>query len=290
MTTQETKVRHAISFDVEDWYQGFILRGIKGWEQYDSREESNVKKILKILDEFNTKATFFVLGKLAEKQPEIVRLIDAKGHEVATHGYAHKLVPEQSPQSFREDLHRSIAVLEEITSKKVTGHRATRWSIVSDCLWTLDILAEEGIEYDSSIFPTRFHPHGIANIPLHPYQIKLPSGNTIYEFPAQVFSLGPFRLPAAGGFYFRALPGKISEWALNQSEKKGHSGMVYLHSFDLDANVPVLKTKITFRIIRYYHLSKTEGYLRRLLERFRFCSVREIVTSLNELSEKSLGT
>ncbi len=282
-----TQIYHALTFDIEDWYQGFILRGIEGWEQYGSREKSNVKRILKILDEFNTKATFFILGKLAKQQPEIVRLIDAKGHEVATHGYAHKLVPEQSPQSFREDLHRSIAVLEEIIGKKVIGHRAARWSIISGCLWTLDILAEEGIEYDSSIFPTRFHPHGIANIPLHPYQIKLLSGNTIYEFPAQVFSLGPFRLPAAGGFYLRALPMKISEWALKQSEKKGQSGMVYLHSFDLDAEAPVLNTKITFRIIRYYHLAKTEGYLRKLLQRFCFCPVTQIVSPLDKGSEKS---
>lgn len=277
---------HALTFDIEDWYQGFILRGIDGWQRYGSRERKNVERILEILDQFSTKATFFILGKVAEEQPEIVRLIDAKGHEVATHGYAHKPIPKQNPEAFREDLRRSIAILEEIIGKKVVGHRVARWSITNDCLWALDILAEEGIEYDSSIFPTRFHPYGIGGSPLHPHQIKFPSGNTIYEFPAQVFSLGPLRLPAAGGFYLRALPVKISEWALKQSEKKGHSGMVYLHSFDLDAGVPVLKTKLTFQIIRYYHLAKTEGYLRKLLQRFRFCPVREIINSFDKRHEE----
>lgn len=280
---------HSLTFDVEDWYQGFVLRGIDGWQSYGPRERKNVSRVLDMLSEYNTKATFFILGRLAEEDPKLVSLIDAEGHEVATHGNVHKPIIEHSPKSFQEDVRQSVNILEAITGKKVQGHRAARWSMTSNCSWALDVLSHEGMLYDSSVFPTNIHPYGLPSAPLQPYRIRLRSGRTIVEFPAQVLSLGPLRLPAAGGFYLRALPFAMTERALKQSEKKGHSGLVYLHPYDLDDAVPVLGAPLAFRIIRYYRLNKTEGYLRRLLQRFRFAPVSEILNAMEKKFDQTLS-
>jgi polysaccharide deacetylase family protein (PEP-CTERM system associated) len=273
-------IPHALTFDVEDWYQGFLYRGIAGWEQYNSREKRTVERVLSLLDEYKTKATFFVLGKVAEQQPEIILSISRAGHEIASHTYSHKPVPRHTPRSFREDLRRSIATLEDITGSRVLGYRAASWSVRSDCLWALDILAEEGIEYDSSIFPTRLHSYGIPHFPPYPHRLHLTSGQSIFELPAQVFSLGGLRLPSAGGFYLRAFPFQLSLQALRQSERSAHSGMVYLHPYDLDADVPRVKVPLAFRVIRYYNLGKTEAYVRRLLSTFRFSPVKDLLSSI----------
>jgi polysaccharide deacetylase family protein (PEP-CTERM system associated) len=288
VTLAVSSVVHALSFDVEDWYQGFVYRNIPGWENFASREKENVERILDLLDEFKTQATFFVLGKFAESHPDVVRLISSRGHEVASHGYVHKPIPRFGREGFQEDLRRSLDVLEPIIGSKISGYRAASWSLTRDCDWALDILAEEGLKYDSSVFPTRLHKYGYPGARSYPHMISLPSGKSIYEFPAQVLSLGPIRFPAAGGFYLRAFPLFASTWALKQSDRKLQSGMVYLHPFDLDAAVPVLKTGPIYRIIRYYNLEKTESYLRRLLNEFSFSSLRRILTSLTETDKKNI--
>ncbi len=270
-------IYNSLTFDVEDWYQGFIYRGISGWEKYGSRESKNVQRILGLLYEYNTKATFFVLGSYAENNHEEIKLILNAGHEIASHGYSHIPVPQHTRASFREDVKRTKKLLEDITGKKISGHRAASWSINKDCLWALDILAEEGYLYDSSIFPTRFHSFGINNYPAYPRKINLQNGGEIYEFPAQVLSLGNIKIPAAGGFFMRAFPYFISELSIKQSQKKENPGMVYLHPFDLDPEAPKLKTKLSFKIVRYYNLSKTEKYLRRLLSKFNFTSIEKLV-------------
>jgi polysaccharide deacetylase family protein (PEP-CTERM system associated) len=268
---------HALTFDVEDWYQGFVFRGLLGWERYGSREKQNVERLLSILGDFRTKATFFVLGKFAEDHPEVVSLIDQAGHEISSHGYGHIPLPKHTPASFRDDVRRSLDVLQNITGKKVLGYRAAGWSLTKKSVWAFDILAEEGLEYDSSVFPTFLHKYGFPGSLRFPYRIDLPSGRHIYEFPAQVFAVGPLKFPAAGGFYLRALPFLISRWALLQSQRRGRPGMVYLHPYDLDPLVPRIPAPFTFRIVRYYRLHKTESYLKDLMNRFRFCAVNDIV-------------
>jgi polysaccharide deacetylase family protein (PEP-CTERM system associated) len=267
---------HALSFDIENWHLGYSLRGIPGWEEVECSEMATIERILKLLDEFDTKATFFVLGRLAEEQPGIVRCLHSEGHEIASHGHAHLPVPRHRPDSFREDLRRSIGVLEELTNERVSGHRAAGWSVTRECLWALDILKDEGLDYDSSVFPTGFHKYGFPGATLGAHLLPLPSGRSILEFPAQVLSIGPLKLPAAGGFYFRALPVAVSERALRQSEQRGEGGMVYLHAHDLDAAAPVVKSGLWLRLVRHHNLARAEAYLRRLLERFRFRPVCEL--------------
>jgi len=274
-----TATLHALSFGIGNWHLGYSLRGIPGWEQAECSEMATIQRILKLLGELDTKATFFVLGRLAEEQPEIVKCLQAEGHEIASHGQAHTPVPRHTPESFREDFRRSMGVLQELTGQKVSGHRAAGWSVTRECLWALDILKDEGLDYDSSVFPTGLHGYGFPGAPLGAYELELPSGRSILEFPAQVLCLGPVKLPAAGGFYFRALPLAITERALRQSERRGEAGMVYLHTYDLDASAPVVKSRLWLRFMRHYNVARAESRLRRLLERSRFCPVRDLATS-----------
>jgi len=268
---------HAMSFDVEDWYQGFIYRNIDGWQGLGSREEKNVGRLLELLEKHQTRATFFVLGKFAEAHPNVVREIDKAGHEIASHGHFHIPLPKTSPERFREDLRQSRGVLADITGREVRGYRAASWSLTRETLWALEIMAEEDLAYDSSMFPTSFHAYGFPGSPLRPSRIRLSSGSSIVEFPAQVLSLGPVKIPAAGGFYFRGFPQRLSSWALKQSERRGGSGMVYLHPYDIDADVPRLKVPFVFRVIRYYNLAGTFGRLESLLGSFRFTSIGQLL-------------
>jgi polysaccharide deacetylase family protein (PEP-CTERM system associated) len=181
------------------------------------------------------------------------------------------------PESFRDDLRRSSDVLSGITGRKVTGYRAASWSLMRNNLWALDIMAELGLTYDSSMFPTSLHAYGMPNGPRSPVMIRLGSGKSIAEFPAQVLKIGPLRIPAAGGFYLRAFPQLVSNLALRQAERNGTSGMVYLHPYDLDTGVPRLKVPFVFRVIRYYNLKSTFSRLQSLLETFRFSSIQGIL-------------
>ncbi len=273
---------HALSFDVEDWYQGFKKRGFRDWKQYGSREVSNVNRVLDILDENQTNATFFVLAKLAEEQPEIVKAIVARGHEIASHSYSHLTLDHMNEKSFREDLLRSKKVLEDITGNRIAGFRAASYSMTRNTLWAYDALSDAGFVYDSSVFPTRWHSYGLPAAPCHPYFCWTQGEKGVWEFPAQVLKVGFLRLPIAGGFYLRALPFFLSVWAIRQSEKSNVPGQVYLHPYDMDPGIPVLQTSLSFRIIRYTNLKKTERRLRELLGQFRFCSIMEIVRSMQK--------
>lgn len=270
-------MQNILSFDVEDWYQGFIYRGIPGWEKYGSREMKNVEIILELLSQFDNSATFFILGNFAKKNPEVVKLIDEAGHEIASHGYSHIPVTKQSRKAFKDDLIMSKNIIENIISKKIIGHRAASFSINKSTIWALDIISEAGFLYDSSIFPTSFHPYGSNNFNNVPNKIDLESGESILEFPAQVFSVGRLKLPILGGFYLRALPFFISDFCLKQTIKKNKPAMVYLHPFDIDEGVPRLKTNFSFGIIRYYKLSKGREYLRRLLNKYQFTSIKNLI-------------
>lgn len=267
-------VTHALTFDVEDWYQGFAQRGILGWHAFASPEERNLERILDILAAAGATATFFVLGRYAEANARAVRLIASGGHEVATHGYAHLPVPTLTPKAFEEDLRRSTSVLHSILGSAIRGHRAMNWSIDRSCWWALEVLAEAGLSYDSSVCPTRLlSRHGVAGCPVGPHDITLASGVRIREYPAQVLKVGGWRVPVGGGFYFRALPLALTRLALRQSASSGSPGMVYLHPYDIDPDIPKLGGPWRFRLMRYHGLRGAAGKLRSLVRTTRFQSI-----------------
>ncbi|NER40142.1 MAG: polysaccharide deacetylase family protein, partial [Oscillatoria sp. SIO1A7] len=185
---------HALSIDVEDWYQGLELP-IGNWNRYQKRVHIGMGKIMEILEESNYRATFFILGKVAEENRGLVKKIQKAGHEIGTHGYSHQNLSQMNPKSFRSELRHSIALLEDLTGEKVIGHRAAYFSITKKTLWALDILAEEGILYDSSIYPVINWRYGIPNANRLPSYINLKKGLKILEIPISTLQLTGFNFP-----------------------------------------------------------------------------------------------
>jgi len=274
-------VINAISIDVEDWYQVSDFESVvkfSDWDGYESRVVRNTHRIMDLLAQHNIHGTFFILTWNAERFPELVKEIDAAGHEVATHGYAHRLVYTQTPAEFRDDLHRSIDTLQTATGKQVIGYRAPSFSITKDSVWALDILLELGIRYDSSIFPLRDKLYGIADSYRFPYIVRQNGSHELVEFPMSTVRVHQTNLPLAGGAYFRLLPYAFFRWGMKKLNREGHSAVLYLHPWEIDPDHP----RISARGKRgysshYWNLSATEKKLIRLLQDFSFAPMREVL-------------
>jgi len=258
---------------VEDWFQVENLKPAIPREQWDSLElrvEDNTRRILALLRERDVKATFFVLGWVAERCPGLVQDIDREGHEVASHGYGHHLVYELTRDAFREDVLRSKRILEELVLKAVVGYRAPSFSITPETPWALDVLKEAGFLYDSSIFPVSLHDrYGFAGA--SPLPFTWPNG--LVEIPLAVYTIGKFSLPAAGGGYFRLFPYLYFRHVFARLNRNGQPVTFYLHPWELDPDQPPMRVPWFYRFRHYVNLRKTEGRLRRLLEDFRFTTI-----------------
>jgi len=267
-----------LSFDVEDGYQGFIKRGISGWENFKFSEEKNINIILKILSDKKVKATFFVLAKYAKTNPKIIKEIFNEGHEIASHGYSHQVLTLLSKEEFKTDVLKSKKILSDIIGEEIYGFRAPKWSLNEKTAWALRILAEADFKYDSSCFPSNFHEFGNSKYFNQPF-IYFGDDFEIFEFPAQTIKIFGIQVPAAGGFYLRTLPYVISNRALRNSNEKNNYGMVYLHPFEFDVNPPIIKSGLAYRFVRYYNLDKTEKYFVRLLNDFNFSNIMNVIGS-----------
>ncbi|HSE83125.1 MAG TPA: DUF3473 domain-containing protein, partial [Thermodesulfobacteriota bacterium] len=228
-----------MTVDVEDWYHSIESIPPHDWDNYESRVEPSTYKILEIFEQFGVRATFFILGHVAEKHPVLIKEIQSMGHEIATHGYFHRLVYRQTPQEFRKDLRRSIEVIEDITHEKILGYRAPYWTITKESYWALDILQEEGIKYDSSIYPVKTYLYGIPGAPVYPYVVKEHNGNRLIEFPPSTVNICGLRVPIAGGFYMRALPSWLVRWGIKKINNEGQSAIIYIHPPELDSLKPI---------------------------------------------------
>jgi polysaccharide deacetylase family protein (PEP-CTERM system associated) len=264
---------NALSFDVEDWFQVENLKcavSYGDWESAELRVEANTGKILRLLREKNIKATFFVLGWIAEKSPALVKEIHDEGHEIASHGYSHELVYNMTEEAFREDIDRSKSLLEDITKRRVTGYRAPSFSITRESLWAVEILKEKGFSYDSSIFPVSFHDrYGFDGCGTKPF--RWPNG--LLEIPLSVYKIGGFALPLAGGGYFRLLPYGYFKYFLKRLNGKNQRFTFYLHPWELDPDQPRVKLPLSYRFRHYVNLRLTEKSLKRLLKDFDFQSI-----------------
>jgi polysaccharide deacetylase family protein (PEP-CTERM system associated) len=268
-------VLNALTVDLEDWYQGLQLDRSE-WGRFESRVEGAMDRLMRVLDASGARATFFVLGAVAEEHPGLVpRLVEA-GHEIATHGYAHRLLYELDRERFREDLRRSIALLEEQSGRRVVGHRAPFFSITGRSLWALDVLVEEGVVYDSSIFPVPNWRYGIPEAPRRPFVHSTASG-TITEFPLSAWSRLGRNVPAAGGAYFRIYPYALTRRLLASINAQGVPAAFYLHPWELDPDHPRIPLPRRIALTHYFNLRSTEGRLRRLLDDFSFAPMREVL-------------
>jgi polysaccharide deacetylase family protein (PEP-CTERM system associated) len=269
-------ILNALSFDVEDYFHVANFASLvpfSSWDSHPSRVERSTEAILDLLSGRQARATFFVLGWVAERFPGLVRRIAAAGHEVGTHSHQHRLVYKLSKEAFREDLRRSIAVIEDAAGVKVLGHRAPSFSITRESLWALDVLAEEGLRYDSSVFPVRHHRYGIPDAPRSPYE-PVPG---LIEFPMSTVRIAGANLPIGGGGYFRLYPYRWTRWGLARLNRRGLPAMVYLHPWEFDPDQPRLQAPALARFRHYVNLAKTAERLERLLGEFRFASASDVL-------------
>jgi polysaccharide deacetylase family protein (PEP-CTERM system associated) len=273
-------VTNALTVDVEDYYQVSAFERVVArdrWHEYESRVAANTDRLLGIFADAGVRATFFVLGWVAERDPAIVRRIAAAGHEVASHGYGHRLVYDQSPAEFREDVRRAKDVLQVAIGRPAVGYRAPSFSIVERSLWALDVLIEEGFAYDASIFPIRHDRYGIPNAPRQPHWVRR-KGGRILEIPGTTVRYLGTNFPVAGGGYFRLLPYWWTKQGIARvNVTEGRPAVFYLHPWEVDPAQPRLRASLLSRFRHYRNLGETERRLRRLLVDFRFGPIAETI-------------
>jgi len=277
-------IRHHFTVDVEEYFHAAALEpwvSPHEWGSRESRVDESTDVLLKLLDEAAVRGTFFVLGWLAERRPGLIRRIAAGGHEIASHGWAHRRVETLHPLDFRESIRRSKRCLEDLCGEEVVGYRAPNFSIGPHQHWALDILMEEGYLYDSSVFPVRRPGYGYPGAPRDPAWVKRPGG-AILEFPPATLRVMGVNLPAGGGAYFRTLPEGLVHRAFEGAQRRRVPGTFYIHPWELDPGQPILAETPLVRLRHYRGLGRTEGRLRRLLGTFGFRSIRETVSE-NEL-------
>ena len=285
-------IPNALTVDVEDYFHVAALAlNIRrdSWTSRESRVVGNTQRLLAIFEQFDVCGTFFVLGWVAERYPQLVRDIAARGHEVACHGYSHRLVYEQSPKEFHEETLRSKNLLEDIIGSAVFGYRAASYSIVRESLWALDILVELGFVYDSSIFPVHHDRYGIPDAERVPHRMATPNGKSIVEWPLATARILGFRFPVAGGGYFRLLPYWLSCWGLASINRNDRQPFIfYLHPWEIDPAQPRVSASWLSQFRHYTNLGKCEERLRRLLGEFQFGTARDALKQLGLLSGQCL--
>lgn len=267
---------NALTIDLEDWYHICGLTPpikFEDWPNYETRIVENTKKILEILSTKNIKATFFILGYIAQHHPDLIKSIDSLGHEIASHGFRHELVYNQTPEEFTRDLTQSIKILEDLTGKRILGYRAPSFSITPATFWTLDILVSSGIKYDCSLFPIRHPRYGLPKAPIFPYRVI----KNLVEFPPSVIKILGKNIPFSGGPAFRLLP----NWFIKQSVKKinqlNQPAQIYLHPWEVDVGQPKLNIPLSRRLPHYINLKYTISKLHFILDNFEFAPVKEVL-------------
>jgi polysaccharide deacetylase family protein (PEP-CTERM system associated) len=261
---------NALTIDLEDWYQGLTSTSqrVDRWPDYQDRVVENTHRLLDILAQAGVQATFFVLGYVANKFPELIRQVADAGHEIGLHSYYHRQVRHLTPGQFYADVVQGCRVVEEASGRRVIGYRAPMFSIDRSALWALKVLRDLGFRYDSSVFPTRNMLYGFPDAPRRPYH---PFGNgTFVEFPLSTVRFLGINWPVAGGFYLRLLPYPIFKWGLQKINREGSPAIIYLHPWDLDADQPYPNPTPRERFTHYANLRQTEAKLTALLRDFRF--------------------
>ncbi len=272
---------HGISFDIEEHFQVAAFDCAarrRHWNTQESRVERNTEVILEVLDQRGIKATMFVLGWVAERNKTLVKRIVDAGHELASHGYAHELITAQSPQVFREDVRCAKKILEDIGGKPVLGYRAPTFSITKETDWALSVLVEEGYRYDSSIVPIVHDYYGIPGANPTIQTLETDSG-PIIEVPPSTCQFAGFKIPIAGGGYFRFFPYFLLKKLLRRVEAQGQPLIMYLHPWELDPGQPRMRGSLLSQFRHYLNLDKVHGRLTQLLQDFPFGPIERLIFS-----------
>jgi polysaccharide deacetylase family protein (PEP-CTERM system associated) len=272
-------VRHAFTVDLEDWFQGLTSTNprVDRWPTYDSRVVQATQPLLALLAEHDVRATFFVLGYVADQFPGLIEQIAAAGHEIGLHGYFHRFVSRLTPDQFRRELEQSLTAVRRITGAMPLGHRAPYFSINAGATWALDVLAEFGLAYDSSVFPTRNMLYGYPDGPRRPCAWSTGGGRTLWQFPATTVTLFGRAVPVAGGFYTRALPAAATRWAIDRVQAQGYPAVVYVHPWELDTGQRYRRVTPRERLTHYFGRKRLAAKLDGLLDRYAFAPLAALL-------------
>ncbi len=291
MTISAHRMLNVMSVDVEDYFQVEALSESlagRSWDSFEPRVEGNVARILDLFGAEGIKGTFFVLGWVAQRFPQLIKRIAAAGHEIGCHGFAHRRLHRLSPEEFRADLRDARELLKQLAQQPVIAYRAPSFSIVRQTDWALDVLAEEGFRFDSSIFPVRHDLYGIPDADRFPHWHTTPRGRSIFEFPPSTIRRGRQNLGIGGGGYLRIFPYRLTRWALRRiNEHEKQPAMVYFHPWEIDPGQPRIRTGLRSRLRHYTNLSGMEGRIGRLLRDFRFGTLSEVCGGLEAFRSKS---
>jgi len=272
---------NALTVDVEEHFQVEAFAdsvAVDQWPLLPSRVTANTLRTLELFAELGLRATFFVVGWVAERNPQLLREIAAAGHEVGCHSYLHQHLERLSPEAFRQDTRRARAVIEDATGMSLKGYRAPSFSVTRRTLWALEILAEEGFRYDASVFPVRHDVYGMADAPRFPFRWSLPSGAELYEFPASTARFWGQNLPTGGGGYLRMLPLRYVRWTARRIiQGDGQPLMVYFHPWEIDPEQPRMAGRWRSRLRHYHNLNGMEARLRALLSGKTFAPAWDVL-------------
>ncbi|MGZ4870558.1 MAG: XrtA system polysaccharide deacetylase [Candidatus Angelobacter sp.] len=278
-----TQITHVLSVDVEDYFQVEAFAGSvdrETWNEWPSRVVGNTQRVLDLFDEHNARATFFFVGWVAARFPHLVREVQSRGHELACHSYWHRTVYSLMPDEFRKDTRQAKHAIEDATGVPVTGYRAPSWSITKSCLWALDILAEEGFTYDSSIYPIHHDLYGVPGAQRFPYTYACANGLELREFPPATLRFLGTNFPAAGGGYLRIFPSAFTELAFRTFESKYRERLVvYLHPWEVDPEQPRIHGSMKSRLRHYTNLGRMHAKLDSVLAGHKFQPFKDVLAA-----------
>ena len=274
------EIVNALSFDIEDWFHLVEIESVADtakWPSFPSIVERRTDELLGICDEFGVKATFYFLGWIAERYPQLVRRATEQGHEIGTHSYWHRKVCDLTPEEFQEDLRRSIEVIGEAGAERITSFRAPSFSITPGTEWAFDTLLDEGLRYDASLFPVPRENGGYPCSTEPHVFTRTPSGRPVPELPMSLMNIAGRQVGFSGGGYLRLFPGWLIRRGFDALHRRGLPGVVYLHPRDIAPDSPVVPMSAIRRFKCYVGLSTAAAKLRMLLERYRFASCEEVL-------------
>jgi polysaccharide deacetylase family protein (PEP-CTERM system associated) len=270
------KKLNAFTVDLEEWYQGIEIP-VNQWGRFESRVHASTERLLSLLEEAGTRATFFVLGCNLPRIKSLLMTIAAAGHEVGTHGLSHTFIYRQDQATFRDELLRAKTETEAIVQRPVISHRAPYFSITRDSIWALDVLAELGIRYDSSIFPVQNYRYGIAGSPRNLYFLSLSKGGDLCEFPVSTVKALGRVWPCSGGAYFRIYPYRFTKRNIEALNREGIPANFYIHPWELDPDHPRIPLPRRISLTHYFRLGSTVPRLKRLLKEFQFGTLESVI-------------
>jgi polysaccharide deacetylase family protein (PEP-CTERM system associated) len=276
------EIRNAFTVDVEEFFQVEAFSGViekRNWDTYPRRTGEQTRRVLDLLDAHQVRGTFFVLGWVAARDPGLVKAIDDAGHEIASHGFGHKMISGMTPDEFRDDVRRSKGLLEEITGREIRGYRAPTFSILKRTAWAYDILLHEGYRYSSSVFPIWHDRYGWPEFGHYPRRMASNEKAELWEVPMSVGSLGPLKIPFGGGGYLRSYPLSLTKALFRRVRSGGRHAVLYIHPWELDTGHPAVKAPFLRRLRHYVGIRKLEGKLIELLRTERFGTVSQLLES-----------